>query len=127
MSCLIPPTPAGAHFVPTVEKRPVYRNWPETRLSLTDAEQRLAAGRNVATRLGPASGDLVDVDLDCSEALVLADLYLPPTGAGFGRASKQRSHRLYRFRALSSPASSIRATATRCSSCELMAATAART
>jgi hypothetical protein len=34
-------------------------------------------------------------DLDCPEALALADLYLPATGAKFGRESKARSHRLY--------------------------------
>src|SRR5262249_734827 len=38
---------------------------------------------------------LVDIDLDCGEALMLADTYLPPTEAIFGRASKPRSHRLY--------------------------------
>jgi hypothetical protein len=45
--------------------------------------------------LGPASGELVDIDLDCPEALALADKYTPPTGAIFGRASKPRSHRIY--------------------------------
>jgi hypothetical protein len=37
----------------------------------------------------------VDIDLDCTEALALADIYLPTTGAEFGRLSKPRSHRLY--------------------------------
>ena len=41
------------------------------------------------------SGELVDIDLDCFEALALADIYLPPTGAQFGRASKPRAHWLY--------------------------------
>ena len=50
---------------------------------------------NVGIVLGRRSGWLVDVDIDCPEALELADLYLPPTGAEFGRASKPRSHRLY--------------------------------
>lgn len=44
---------------------------------------------------GLASGGLVDVDLDCAEALALADGYLPWTKAVFSRPSKQRSHRLY--------------------------------
>ena len=52
-------------------------------------------GCNVAMLLGPRSGNTVDVDLDCPEALALADVYLPPTGAQFGRAAKPRSHRLY--------------------------------
>ena len=45
--------------------------------------------------LGPASGDLADIDLDCTEAIALADLYLPATGAVFGRPAMPRSHRLY--------------------------------
>jgi hypothetical protein len=52
-------------------------------------------GENIAVILGPASGELVDSDLDCPEALALADLYLPPTRAVFGRGSKPRSHRLF--------------------------------
>lgn len=50
---------------------------------------------NIGIILGPKSGDLVDIDLDCQEALALADLYLYQTGAEFGRASKPRSHKLY--------------------------------
>jgi Bifunctional DNA primase/polymerase, N-terminal/Primase C terminal 2 (PriCT-2) len=50
---------------------------------------------NVGVILGQRSFGLVDVDLDCREALALADVYLPPTGAVFGRKSKPRSHRLY--------------------------------
>ena len=53
------------------------------------------AGGNAAVIFGPRSGELVDIDLDCGEAVDLADLYLPPTKAEFGRASRPRSHRLY--------------------------------
>ena len=52
-------------------------------------------GSNVGVILGPRSGELVDIDLDCAEALALADLYLPATEAIFGRKSKPRSHRIY--------------------------------
>jgi hypothetical protein len=45
--------------------------------------------------LGAGSGELVNIDLDCPEALAIADLYLPVTEAEFGRTSKRRSHRLY--------------------------------
>ncbi|MEZ6092487.1 MAG: hypothetical protein R3C05_31665 [Pirellulaceae bacterium] len=41
------------------------------------------------------SGWLVDVDLDCPEALELADQYLPPTPAITGRPSSPKSHRWY--------------------------------
>jgi hypothetical protein len=49
---------------------------------------------NVGLLLGPASGGLTDVDLDCPETVALAPFYLPPTWV-FGRASKRRSHWLY--------------------------------
>ena len=35
-----------------------------------------------------------DVDLDCPEALLLADYFIPSTKLEFGRASTPRSHRL---------------------------------
>jgi hypothetical protein len=93
---MIPAALAGAHFVAVREKTPIAKGWPENPLSLAEAEHRLAEGGNIAIRLGPASGDLVDADLDCTEALALADIYLPGTGAEFGRPSRPRSHRLYR-------------------------------
>lgn len=50
---------------------------------------------SVGVDLGAASGDLVDCDLDCPEAVAMADATLPETGAVFGRKGKPRSHRLY--------------------------------
>ena len=46
---------------------------------------------NIAT-----GGDslVVDIDLDCPEALLLADYFIPSTNLEFGRASTPRSHRL---------------------------------
>jgi len=81
--------------IPPGEKAPRCKGWPNIRLSQDDLQRHLDRAGNVAVRLGPASGDLVDIDLDCSEASAIADLYLPPTGAEFGRPSKPRSHRLY--------------------------------
>ncbi len=40
-------------------------------------------------------GGIVDIDLDCPEAVAMADHFLPPTGAIYGRTSKPKSHRLY--------------------------------
>jgi AAA domain/Bifunctional DNA primase/polymerase, N-terminal len=51
--------------------------------------------QNIGVLLGEASGGLVDVDLDCDAAVLLAPYFLPPTGATFGRDSKRRSHWLY--------------------------------
>jgi len=77
--------------IPAGQKGPVARRWQSRRFDPTD----FPPGCNVGVILGPRSGELVDIDLDCRESLDLADLYLPPTGAAFGRASKPRSHRLY--------------------------------
>jgi hypothetical protein len=45
--------------------------------------------------LGEPSGGLIDVDLDCPEAIAAAPAYLPPTGCIFGRESAARSHYAY--------------------------------
>ena len=39
---------------------------------------------------------IVDVDLDCKEANLLADSFLPSTGIEFGRSSTPRAHRLFK-------------------------------
>ncbi len=53
------------------------------------------AAMNIGVQMGPVSSGLADVDLDCLESLRLADHFLPPTNAVFGRFSKPSSHRLY--------------------------------
>jgi hypothetical protein len=58
--------------------------------------RRFNENQNIGIRLGSRSGGLVDIDLDCEEAIKLAPSFLPPTGRIFGRASSQRSHWLYR-------------------------------
>jgi hypothetical protein len=50
---------------------------------------------NLGVMMGEPSHGLVDIDLDCPQALALAPHLLPPTGATFGRRSKPRSHWLY--------------------------------
>src|SRR4051812_6927290 len=83
----------GWHVVPDPPnlKRPILKEWNITVFTPRD----FAENDNVGVVLGERSGWLVDVDLDCTEALELADIYLPATGAEFGRASTPRSHRLY--------------------------------
>ena len=77
--------------VPARRKGAVEKEWQTRSFGPAD----FPPGGNVAVILGPRSGELVDVDLNSPEALGLADLYLPPTGAEFGRPSKPRSHRLF--------------------------------
>jgi hypothetical protein len=81
--------------IPEREKGPRIPGWPELRITEADAAQYFGRPCNVGIILGEASGGLVDVDLDCPEALKFASSLLPPTGARFGRASKRGSHWLY--------------------------------
>jgi Bifunctional DNA primase/polymerase, N-terminal len=83
--------------VPFRSKGPVLEGWEHLRL---DDERALTAyfnggAQNVGVLLGEPSGGLVDVDLDCPEALRLAPVFLPPTRSRFGRASRRASHWLY--------------------------------
>jgi hypothetical protein len=51
--------------------------------------------QNVGVVMGQSSGGLVDVDLDCPEAIAIAPFILPKTGAIFGRPSARMAHWLY--------------------------------
>ena len=77
--------------VPAGKKCAITAGWPDRAFTIRDFRRE----DNVALKCGSRSREVVDVDLDCPEAIELADLYLPATGAEFERASKPRSHRLY--------------------------------
>jgi len=51
--------------------------------------------QNIGVILGEASGNLVDVDIDCAEARQLGHHLLPTTSAIFGRQTNPRSHWLF--------------------------------
>ena len=72
-------------------KSPWRRDWTKLRL----APEVFPCNCNIGIILGEPSGWLVDVDLDCPEAIELADQYLPPTPAITGRPSSPNSHRWY--------------------------------
>lgn len=72
-------------------KSPSRRDWTNLRLS----PDVFPDNCNVGIILGEPSGWLVDVDLDCAEAIEIADQYLPPTPAITGRPSSPKSHRWY--------------------------------
>jgi Protein of unknown function (DUF3631)/Bifunctional DNA primase/polymerase, N-terminal len=83
--------------IPDGGKNPMQRGWPDIARSMTEAnvnEHFNDALGNIGILLGPDSGGLVDVDLDCPEACVLAPFMLPPT-LTFGRKSKPASHWLF--------------------------------
>lgn len=85
--CVIP--------VPFKQKRPLIKGWQQLGLNVTDLPKYFSHPANIGILLGEPSGWLVDVDLDCQEALELADQFLPTTGAITGRAGRLRSHRWY--------------------------------
>src|SRR5215469_12680089 len=81
--------------IPASEKGPRIPGWQKLNLETDDLPRYFESECNIGVAFGPMSEHLVDVDLDCPEALALADLYLPSTRAEFGRPTKPRSHRLY--------------------------------
>lgn len=82
--------------VPYKKKKPGYDGWQKLRLVEPDLDDAFPNDpMNVSVLPGPASGGLADVDLDVPQAVLLADAFLPPTRAEFGRTSARRAHRLY--------------------------------
>lgn len=82
--------------VPLGAKAPVIKDWTKLRVTKETVAQYFPEPSNVGILLGAASDGLVDIDLDCDEAISFAAELLPQTGAVFGRASRLGSHWLYR-------------------------------
>lgn len=76
-------------------KSPARNDWPNVRIEADDIKTSFSAKDNLGIILGEPSDWLVDVDLDCPEAIELADQYVPPTPSITGRPSAPRSHRWY--------------------------------
>jgi hypothetical protein len=85
----------GLAVTPTRGKVPLLKEWAVRRLTSAEIEEHFVAGVNVGVINGTASGGLVDVDLDCSEAIACAPMFLLTTPVVFGRPSKRRSHYEY--------------------------------
>lgn len=80
--------------VPYRQKAPLIKGWSERTIKDFD-ESEYCNQTNIGIVLGDASNGLVDIDLDCPEALAIAHRFLPSTGRIFGRKSKPKSHWLY--------------------------------
>ena len=81
--------------IPFKSKAPVLPGWQNLRITAEEAPRYFNGGRmNGGVILGPASGNLVDADLDCSEAIRTAPYFLPKT-CMFGRHSAPASHWLF--------------------------------
>jgi putative DNA primase/helicase len=82
--------------LPFKAKRPIDDGWQNRVIGQTNVSDFFnGEPMNIGVVLGSTSGGLVDIDLDCAEAIVIAPAVLPPTKAIFGRASARSSHRLY--------------------------------
>jgi hypothetical protein len=83
--------------IPFMQKGPKGQDWDKQRTDLTNVNSVFPKDRqwNVGVQLGQVSGNLVDTDLDCPEALSLASWFFPPTQAVFGRPATPWSHALY--------------------------------
>lgn len=89
--------------VPKGQKAPTLRGWTDLRIDHDDASAYFSDEGNIGVLLGAASKHLIDIDLDCREAVALADRLLPPTDCVFGRAGAPRSHRIYRAHSTCGP------------------------
>src|SRR3954453_13584057 len=82
--------------IPFKAKRPTDKGWQERVITAENAPQFFdGQAQNIGVILGPTSGGLTDVDLDCPEAIAVVPYLLPETHAVFGRRSKSTAHYLY--------------------------------
>ena len=82
--------------LPKGTKNPGRASWQDQRFSSqAELEGAFANCGGIGLLTGDPSGGLVDVDLDCSEAIAAASLFLPETKLVHGRRSRPESHRWY--------------------------------
>jgi hypothetical protein len=89
--------------IPPKKKSPRIKGWTELRLQVGEEKDAFGRDDNIGVLLGAPSRGLVDVDLDCDEAIAIAHLFLPPTGRIHGRASRSKSHWWYLLNPCLSP------------------------
>lgn len=72
------------------------QGWPDLRIKELRVEEYFDEESNIGIILGKPSGNLVDFDLDCEEAILLAPQFLPETEMIHGRKSRPSSHYYYK-------------------------------
>jgi hypothetical protein len=82
--------------LPVWSKNPGFEGWQYLKVTAQELDAYFPPDSGVGILNGEPSGNHLDVDLDCPQAIQAAPLLLPPTGWVFGRASTPRSHRIYR-------------------------------
>ena len=73
-------------------KKLLKKGLPKRTLREEEIAQHFSKQINVGLRCGEPSGHLIDIDVDASEALMLAPAFLPATEMRHGRESKPSSH-----------------------------------
>ena len=81
--------------IPAGEKNPNRRDWQTERWTVEDIPHCWSNGQNIGVLTGEPSGWLVDIDLDCPQAVQIAGRFLDPTLTG-GRESTPDAHWWYR-------------------------------
>ena len=82
--------------IPFGEKTPKIRNWNKLRITNDEAPTYFSSPCiNIGILLGEPSRNLIDIDIDCVEAIALAGKLLPDTNFVFGHWSKPYSHYEY--------------------------------
>jgi hypothetical protein len=76
------PVPLGER-----SKKPALSSWETFSTTIEDAPKHFERG-NIGLLLGPPSGGLIDVDLDCDEAIALGPVFLPDTDMAHGRSGE---------------------------------------
>lgn len=76
-------------------KAAVWKDWPKRVVTEDEIAGLFGPKANVGILHGPISGHLVDVDLDCTEAVRAAPHLLPPTPMMHGRRGAGLSHYWY--------------------------------
>jgi DNA polymerase I-like protein with 3'-5' exonuclease and polymerase domains len=78
-------------------KAPVLDGWQQLRPTVAALDDLFPddASLNLGLLLGRPSHGLVDIDLDCADAVAAAPFFLPPTGWVSGRQSRPKSHWWY--------------------------------
>src|SRR5215212_6762332 len=87
--------------IPAGKKNPNRGGWQTERWTVEDIPQCWSNGQNIGVLTGEPSGWLVDVDLDCAEAVKIAGRFLDPTLTS-GRESTPDNHWWYRAEGIGS-------------------------
>jgi hypothetical protein len=78
------------------EKVPRRKDWQNERIKESEIQDSFQKDDNIGILWGKPSHWVVDVDLDCDEAIALAPSFLPKTDSVYGRKTRPSSHYLYR-------------------------------